>query len=151
MISQNQDYLLMVETTKYRVLKYWLSGEKTGQIETFIDNLHGFPNGISIRKNGSYWLGFSTKRNKTLDKIHPKTGMKKLVYGLPEFAQPEADRFGMIMNVSIDGEIIETLFDTKGTILPEAGAVKEFNGHLYLGGDVMPYIGKYKLSEMGKL
>ena len=150
-VSQNQDYLLMVETTKYRVLKYWLLGEKVGQTETFIDNLHGFPNGISLREDGSYWLGFSTKRNEALDKIHPKTGMKKLVYGLPEFAQPEAERFGMIMNVSMDGEIIETLFDTNGIILPEAGAVKEFNGYLYIGGDVIPYIGKYKLSTIEQL
>ena len=73
--------------------------------------------------------------------------MKKLVYGLPEFMQPKAERFGMVMNISKDGEIIETLFDTNGTILPEAGAVKEFNGHLYIGGDVIPYIGKYKLEE----
>jgi len=150
-VSQNQNYLLMVETTKYRVLKYWLSGEKVGQTETFINNLHGFPNGISLRENGSYWLGFSTKRNEALDKIHPKTGMKKFVYGLPEFMQPEAEPFGMVMNISKNGEIIETLYDSKGTILSEAGAVKEFNGHLYIGGDVIPYIGKYKLSETEQL
>jgi sugar lactone lactonase YvrE len=89
-VSKDQDYLLMVETTKYRVLKYWLSGDKAGQTEIFIDNLHGFPNGISIREDGSYWLGFSTKRNEALDNIHPKTGMKKLIYGLPEFMQPKA-------------------------------------------------------------
>jgi len=145
-VSKSQEYLLMVETTKYRVLKYWLSGEKAGQIETFINNLHGFPNGISLREDGSYWLGFSTKRNDALDKIHPKTGMKKLVYGLPEFMQPKAERFGMVMNISKDGEIIETLYDSKGIILPETGAVKEYNGYLYLGGDVLPYIGKYKLT-----
>lgn len=147
-VSKNQDYLLMVETTKYRVLKYWLSGEKEGQTEIFIDNLHGFPNGISIRENGSYWLGFSTKRNEALDNIHPKTGMKKLIYGLPEFMQPKAEPFGMVMNVSKDGEIIETLFDTQGAILSESGAVKEFNGYLYIGGDVLPYIGKYKLDTI---
>ena len=147
-VSKNQDYLLMVETTKYRVLKYWLSGEKAGKTEVFIDNLPGFPNGISIRKDGSYWLGFSTKRNEALDKIHPKTGMKKFVYGLPEFIQPKAELFGMIMNVSKDGKILETLFDTQGAILSEAGAVKEFNGYLYIGGDVLPYIGKYKLDTI---
>lgn len=145
-VSKDQDYLLMVETTKYRVLKYWLSGTKAGQTEIFIDNLPGFPNGISIRENGSYWLGFSTKRSEALDKIHSKTGMKKFVYGLPEFMQPKAERFGMVMNVSKDGDIIETQFDTNGTVLSEAGAVKEFNGYLYIGGDVIPYIGKYKLS-----
>ncbi|MFT4850744.1 MAG: sugar lactone lactonase YvrE [Sediminicola sp.] len=145
-ISKNQDYLLMVETTKYRVIKYWLSGTKVGQTEIFIDNLPGFPNGMSIREDGSYWLGFSTKRNEALDKIHSKGGMKKFIYSLPEFMQPKAEAFGMILNVSKKGEIIESLFDTNGTILPEAGAVKEFKGQLYIGGDVLPYIGKYKLS-----
>ena len=144
-ISKDQDYLLMVETTKYRVIKYWLSGTKVGQTEIFIDNLQGFPNGISIREDGSYWLGFSTKRNEALDKIHSKKGMKKLVYSLPEFMQPKAETFGMVMNISEEGEIIESLFDTNGTVLPEAGAVKEFNGHLYIGGDVLPHIGKYKI------
>ncbi|PQB06879.1 hypothetical protein BST83_06735 [Polaribacter filamentus] len=145
-ISKDQNYLLMVETTKYRVIKYWLSGTKAGQTEIFIDNLPGFPNGISIREDGSYWLGFSTKRNEALDKIHSKKVMKKFIYSLPEFMQPKAETFGMIMNVSEEGEIIESLFDTNGKVLPEAGAVKEFNGHLYIGGDVLPYVGKYKLS-----
>jgi sugar lactone lactonase YvrE len=144
-VSKNQEYILMVETTKYRVLKYWLYGEKTGETEIFTDNLHGFPNGISIREDGSYWLGFSTKRNDALDKIHPKTGMKKLVYALPEFMQPKAELFGMVMNISEKGEILRTLYDPSGEIIPEAGAVKEHDGYLYIGGDVIPYIGKYKL------
>ena len=137
----------MVETAKYRVLRYWLKGEKAGTTETFIDNLPGFPNGISIRADGSYWLGFSTKRSKDLDKVHPSPGMKKLIYGLPNFLQPKAEKFGMVMNISTDGEILQTLFDTKGSVMPEAGAVKEHNGYLYLGGDVLPHVGKYKLDD----
>ncbi len=43
---------------------------------------------------------FQKKRNEALDKIHPKIGMKKLVYGLPEFLQPKAEPFGMVMNIS---------------------------------------------------
>ncbi len=144
-LSKDEDYLLIVETTKYRVLKYWIEGEKKGRTEIFIDNLPGFPNGISIREDGSYWLGFTTKRNEALDKIHPKVNMKKLVYCLPQILQPKADKFGMIMNISADGKILETLYDTKGVILSEAGAVKEHKGFLYIGGDVIRYIGKYKL------
>lgn len=146
-LSKNEDYVLLVETTKYRVLRYWLKGSMAGQTETFIDNLPGFPNGISIREDGSYWLGFTTKRSDALDKIHPKPGMKKFVYGLPGFLQPKADKFGMVMNISKDGKILQSLFDTKGIIMPEAGAVKEQNGFLYLGGDVVPHIGKYKLGD----
>jgi sugar lactone lactonase YvrE len=146
-LSKDENYVLMVETTKYRVLRFWLKGDKAGQIDTFMDNLPGFPNGISIRENGTYWLGFTTKRSDALDKIHPKVGMKKFVYGLPSFLQPKADKFGMVMNVSQEGAILQSFFDTKGIIMPEAGAVKEYNGYLYLGGDVVPHIGKYKLND----
>ncbi len=144
-ISKDEDYLLMTETEKYRILKYWLKGEKAGQSEIFMDNLPGFPNGISIRNDGSYWLGFSTKRNDALDDIHPKIFMKKIVYGLPNFLQPKQELFGMILNISTDGKVIKALFDTTGKFTPETGAVKEHNGYLYIGGDVVPYVGRYKL------
>lgn len=144
-ISKDESFLLMVETTKYRILKYWLKGEKAGKTEILIDNLHGFPNGISVREDGTFWLGFTTKRNDALDKIHPKAGMKKFVYGLPQWLQPKEDKFGMVMHLSENGEILSTLFDTTGIEMPEAGSVKEEKGFLYMGGDNLPYIGKYKL------
>jgi len=146
-LSNDERFVLMTETTKYRVLRYWLKGEKAGQTDVFIENLPGFPNGISIREDGSFWLGFSTKRNDALDKIHPSPGMKKFVYALPEWLQPKAELFGMILNLSPDGEILQSLFDPSGKFTPETGAVKEYDGHLYIGGDVVPYIAKYKIEE----
>lgn len=146
-LSKEQDYLLMVETTRYRILKYWLRGVNTGKVDVFMDNLQGFPNGISIRADGTYWLGFTTKRNEALDKIHPQVGMKKLVYSLPDFLQPQAEKFGMVVNIAPNGTILKSLFDTKGVVITEAGSVKEYKGYLYIGGDVTPYIGKHKLGE----
>lgn len=146
-LSQNEDFLLMTETTTYRVLRYWLTGEQAGQTEVFMDNLPGFPNGISIREDGSFWLGFTTVRNDALDKIHPKKGMKQVVYALPEFLQPQAELFGMVMNISEQGEILQALFDPTGEIVSEAGAVKEYNGYLYLGGDVVEYISRFPLQN----
>lgn len=144
-LSKNENFILMTETTKYRIVKYWLEGKKKGETEIFMDNLPGFPNGISIREDGSFWLGFSTKRNDALDKIHPKNGMKKLVYALPEFMQPKQDEYGIILNISEEGQILSSLYDTTGKVIPEAGAVKENNGVLYIGGDVIPYIGSYTI------
>ncbi len=144
-ISKDESFLLMVETTQYRILKHWLTGEKAGKTEVFMDNLHGFPNGISILEDGTFWLGFTTKRNDALDKIHPKPGMKKLVYSLPNFLQPKQDKFGMVMHISKNGVILNTFFDTTGIVMLEAGSVKEQNGYLYIGGDNLPHIGKYKL------
>ena len=30
-VSKDENYLLMVEPTKYRILRYWQKGEKAGQ------------------------------------------------------------------------------------------------------------------------
>lgn len=144
-ISEDGSYLLVSETSKYQVLKYWLKGKKAGQSEVLMDNLAGFPNNISRRDNSNYWIGFTTKRNDKLDEIHPKKGLKKFIYGLPSFVQPKAEKFGMVLEVSPSGEIIQALFDSKGETVTEAGAVKEWKGYLYLGGDVVSYVSKVKL------
>ena len=122
-VSKDESFLLMVETTKYQILKYWLKGDKAGTTEVFMNNFHGFPNGISIRDDGTFWLGFTTKRNDALDKIHPKVGMKKIVYHLPNWLQPKQDKFGMVMNISDTGEIIKSYFDIAGLAMPEAGSI----------------------------
>lgn len=144
-LSKNEDFILMTETTKYRIVRYWLNGDKKAKSDIFMDNLPGFPNGISIRKDGSFWLGFSTKRNDALDKIHPKKGIKKIIYALPQFMQPKQDLFGLVLHINEKGEILSSLYDTSGTVIPEAGSVKENNGYLYIGGDNVPYISKYKI------
>jgi sugar lactone lactonase YvrE len=129
-LSKDESFLLLSETSKYRILKYWLKGKKAGTSEVFLDNLAGFPNNISRRDNGNFWVGFTTKRNDQLDDIHPKKGMKKFVYGLPSFVQPKAEKFGMIVELSESGKIIQALYDTSGKFVMEAGAVKEFNNNL---------------------
>lgn len=146
-LSKDESFLLLSETSKYRILKYWLKGDKAGTSEIFLDNLAGFPNNISRRDNGNFWIGFTTKRNDQLDSIHSKKRMKKFVYGLPAFVQPKAEKFGMILEISDAGTILQALFDPSGEFVMEAGAVKEFRNNLYIGGDVVSYIAKYSIDD----
>ncbi len=144
-VSKNDEFVLMVDLTKYRVLRYWLKGANKGKTDLFLENLPGLPNGVSRRKDGSFWLGFTTKRDDLLDKIQPKPGLKKLVYGFPLWLQPKQKPFGMIMQVSQTGEIIKTFYDTTGKFVSEASSIEEHNGYIYLGGDLTDHIGRYKL------
>jgi len=146
-LSKDNSYLLVSETSKYRVLKYWLKGTKKGTSEVFLDNLPGFPNNIIRRENGNYWIGFTTKRNDQLDDIHPKKGMKKFIFGLPAFVQPKAEKFGMILEVSDTKKIIRALFDTDGSVIPEAGAIIEKDNILYIGGDRVSFVAKHRLKK----
>lgn len=144
-VAEDESYVLLTETSKYRILKYWLKGENKGGVEVLIDNLPGFPNNLVRSSDGHYWVGFTTKRNKQLDQVHSKPFLKQIVYALPSFLQPKPEKFGMVFKMTSEGEIIDTLFDLTGEVIPEAGALLEYNGYLYLGGDNVTAIGKYKL------
>lgn len=144
-VSQNDEFVLMVDLTKYRIVRYWLKGTKKGQTDIFMDNLPGLPNGVSRRKDGNFWLGFTTRRDDLLDKYQSNPRMKKIIYGIPLWLQPKQEAFGMIMLISNDGEIVKTYYDTSGKKVSEASSIEEHNGYLYLGGDLTGHIGKYKL------
>lgn len=146
-VSQNDEFVLMVDLAKYRVLRHWLKGKNKGKTDIFIDNLPGFPNGISRRKDGSFWLGFTTKRDPLLDKIHPKKKIKQFIYALPLWLQPKQKKYGMIMHLSAKGKVLKTYFDTSGKTVSEASSIEEHDGFLYLGGDLINHINQYKLEE----
>lgn len=146
-LSPKEDYILVTETSKYRIIKYWIKGENKGKSEIFMDNLPGFPNNIIKSESGDFWLGFTTKRNDQLDNIQDKKALKKLIYALPSFVQPKAEKFGMVLKLSEDGEIIQSLFDSKGITVTEAGSILEHDGYLFLGGDVVSYISKINIKH----
>ncbi|HEY0386174.1 MAG TPA: SMP-30/gluconolactonase/LRE family protein, partial [Pyrinomonadaceae bacterium] len=68
-VSPDQSFVLVVETGLYRVLRVWLTGERKGKSEIFIDNLPGFPDNISSNGNDKFWLALVTPRNPLLDKM----------------------------------------------------------------------------------
>lgn len=144
-VADEDEFVLMVDLAKYRVLRYWLKGAKKGRIDTFIENLPGLPNGISRRADGSFWLGFSSCRNDDLDNLHPSIWLKKLVFGLPDFMKPGMQAYGIVMHLSATGEILKTYYDTSGERVPEASSIEEQDGLIYLGGDLIGHIGKYRL------
>ncbi len=144
-VSKNDDFVLMVDLTKYRVVRHWLKGENKGKTDMFLENLPGLPNGISRRKDGSFWLGFTTRRDDLLDNIQPKIWLKKIIYAIPLWLQPKQEPFGMVMHISENGEILKTYYDTTGKYVSEASSIEESDGFIYLGGDLTDHIGKYKL------
>ena len=55
-ISPDQRFVLVNETSRYRVTRLWIHGPRSGEHEVFIDNLPGFPDGISTGTDGIFWI-----------------------------------------------------------------------------------------------
>ena len=144
-LSQNEDFVLVNETYRYRIKRYWLKGPKAGTSDIFIDNLPGFPDNITANRKGTFWLALFTVRNDQMDRMHPSPFMKKIVSRLPKFLWPKPKPYGFVLALNEKGEIIKSLQEPTGKHLKEITCAREHDGFLYLGSLHNDRIGKYKL------
>ncbi len=132
-LSQNEDFVLVAETSRYKVTRYWLAGPKKGTSDTFIDRLPGFPDGISSNRNGTFWLTLATPRNSLMDQLHPHPWIKNLSAKLPKALQPKPIPYGMVVALDEKATVLTTLHDPSGEHLREITSAQQVNDKLYLG------------------
>jgi len=130
-------FVLVNETWNYRVWRYWLEGEKAGTEEILIDNLPGFPDGISAGTK-VFWVALASTRNARLDGMAEKPYMRKLVARLPAFMQPEEAEVAFVLGIDDSGAVVHNLQDMKGTRFSMVTSVQEHEGTLYLGSLKQP-------------
>lgn len=82
-LSQNGDFVLVCETARYRITRYWLSGLSAGTSDVFVDNLPGFPDGASSNRKGIFWVGLLGVRNALVDWPQWRPLLKMLLSFLP--------------------------------------------------------------------
>jgi len=145
-VSPDQSFVLVVETGAYRVRRLWLSGPKQGQSDIFIDNLPGFPDGISSNGRETFWLAIVNRRDATLDKLLPHPFLRKIVMRLPQFLQPDIKRYGFVLGLDRDGRVIRNLQDPSPGCFAEIANVVEHNGELYFGSIGESAIGRMVLN-----
>ncbi len=133
-LSQDEDFVLVNETYRYRITRYWLKGPQAGQHDVFIDNLPGFPDGISSNRRGTFWLALYTVRNAQADRLHPRPFLKRQLAKLPRMFWPKPAAHGVVLALDEEGTIRRSLQDPGGQIIPQVTSAEEAaDGYLYLG------------------
>lgn len=140
-VDPHQEFVLVVETGAYRVMRYWLLGPKAGEAEIFIDNLPGYPDGVSAGSDGIFWVPLAYPRDPQLDALMSRPFLRNVVMRLPAFVQPMPPRYGFVLGLNRDGEVIHNLQDPTGRYAPIT-SVEEHDGYLYLGSIEMHAIGR---------
>ncbi len=150
-VSPEGDFLLVNETWKYRILRYWLRGPKAGRTEVFADNLPGFPDNLAVDDQGRYWVAFPTLRNRQVDTMHRMPWIKDLVAKLPDSLKPKPQNYGLVVAFDRDGRMLASLHDPTGTHLKEITSVNPHDGDLYFGSLHNDRIGRLPLSAVPEL
>ena len=145
-VSPDQSYALVCETGLYRVIKIWLTGPRRGQQEVFIDNLPGFPDGISSNGKDKFWLALVTPRDNVLDNVLlPRPFTRKIVLRLPTFMRPAPKRYSFVLGLNAEGKVVDNLQNGAPDCYAEIANVVERDGALYFGSIAETAVGKFAL------
>jgi sugar lactone lactonase YvrE len=144
-VSPDQSFVLVAETGMYRVRRVWLKEPKLGQSDIFIDNLPGFPDGISSNGRDKFWLALVAPRQAMFDRMQPYPFMRKMVLRLPKFLQPAAQRYSFVLALDSQGHIVQNLQNGSADCYAEIANVVERNGTLYFGSIGEDTIGRFTL------
>jgi sugar lactone lactonase YvrE len=85
----------------------------TGERTTFAPGLPGFPDNISRGEDGLIWVTIASPRDSALDFLLPRAPvLRKLVWNLPEFLQPQPQNTIHVRAYAADGTLVHDLTGT---------------------------------------
>ena len=146
-VSPDQSFVLVSETGKYRILRMWLTGSKAAQSDVFIDNLPGFPDGISSNGRDKFWLALVTPRQPVFDRLLPHPFLRKVVYRLPKSLQPAPQRYSFVLALDAQGRVVENLQNSSSDCYAQIANVIEHDNALYFGSIGEDAVGKFDLTK----
>lgn len=144
-VSPDQSFVLVAETGKYRIRRLWLKDPKEGMDDTFIDNLPGFPDGISSNGTDKFWVALVTPRQAIFDRSLPYPFLRKMMFRLPKVFQPAPQRYSFVIALDGQGRVVENLQNGSSDCYAQIANVIERDGNLYFGSIGEDAVGRFKL------
>lgn len=141
-VSPDRTFVLVAETGKYRITRFWLNGSKS---DIFIDNLPGFPDGISSNGKDKFWLALVTPRQALVDRMLPYPFVRKMVLRLPKFLQPGPQRYSFVLGLDMQGRVVDNLQNDSSDCYAQIANVVERNHTLYFGSIGESTVGRFPL------
>ncbi|KAL3637171.1 hypothetical protein CASFOL_019470 [Castilleja foliolosa] len=151
-LSQNGVFLLFVETTTCRLFKFWLKTAIAGKVEV-IAQLPGYPDNIKRNKNGEFWVGIHSKRDKMSKWFILNSWIGDFVVRVCGIDVTRLHlrlarlivRYGMGIRLDKDGNVVEVLGADTGRRWRFVSEVEEQNGDLWIGSVTRSFVVREKI------
>jgi sugar lactone lactonase YvrE len=109
-VAPDQQSLIVAETGGYRLVRLWLAGPRAGTSETFVGDLPGFPDNLTITGDGLIWVGMASPRDPLLDWLLPRPPwLRSAMAAAPPSLLPGPKDLAWALAVDQNGEIVHDL------------------------------------------
>jgi sugar lactone lactonase YvrE len=147
-VAPDDSYVLVNETMRYRTKRVYVRGPRRGEVELFIDNLPGFPDGISTGSDGIFWLALYAPRNALLDSAGPEPWLRKVIFRIPAALQPKPKRYPFVLGLDQNGKVVHDLQDAAGANFSKTTSAEQAGDWLYVGSLTEPAWGRIRISSL---
>ena len=147
-LSAEEDFLLVNETTRYRIRRLWLQGPQAGKDEVLIENLPGFPDNITLSPRGSYWVALYGPRSPMLDELLPRPFLRTMAWRLPAALQPHPPRIARVLELDAQGKVLRSLEGHGPDVYAPSPSALEWEGLLWLGSRSDAGLGYWPLPDV---
>lgn len=130
-LSADERFLVVAETTRFRLNRFWLTGPKAGRLEPWIENLPGFPDNVTRDADGTFWVALASVRTPLLDFAIANPWARILFAKMPEAYRPVPD-ITRVMAFTPEGQVVANL-EGRETGFGPATSAFHHQGKLYLG------------------
>lgn len=144
-LAPDESFVLVVETGDYDIIRYWLKGPRAGQHDVFFKNLPGIPDGLSSNGQGTFWVALFAPRNAALDAMSDKPLLRKVVFRLPQFLQPQPARHAFVLGLDAEGQVTHNLQYKADDAFSPITSVQQHGNKLYLGSLTRDHFAVYTL------
>jgi sugar lactone lactonase YvrE len=144
-LGPDEAFVLVNETGSYRILRYWLKGEKAGASDIFADNLPGFPDNITFNGKDRFWVAIYAPRTPITDRLAPYPAARKMVMRVLRFLPPPVKAQAYALAFDADGKLAANLQYDGGDAYSPITSVREHpNGYLYFGSLTAESLGRIR-------
>eukprot|EP00741_Cyanophora_paradoxa_P019157 tig00021123_g18497.t1 len=151
-LAADESFVLVAETCARRISRYWLKGPRAGRTDLFMQDLVGYPDGISRAANGRFWVavyGLSSVG----ESLRRYPSLIKQLSKLPKYLLPTPRRYGLIIEVEADpltgtGNVLRSLHDPSGQHTGPVTSVIRSGSRLFLGSMENHFIGELALEDI---
>lgn len=143
-LAPDESFVLVDETTAYRIARLWLTGPKAGQRDLFADNLPGFPDNLSCNGRDRFWVALPAPRDALLDALsdapHTRRVLARVLERFPGLKP--LPRRSLALAFDLDGRLVANLQDATPNAYAQVTHVQELGPWLYFGSLTEQSIGR---------
>lgn len=148
-VAPDQRSVIVAETGSYRLVRFFIAGEREGEREVFFENLPGIPDGVSSNGRDTFWVALYAPRNAFLDAASRYPRLRSVAFRLPRWLQPEPAAHAFVLGLSLEGEVTANLQHEGEESFHPITSVEEVGGRLYLGSLTQPSFGAIEAPRRG--